>query len=45
MLNVNLMIDYRMHGTSVVNSINTKFSTKLGRDVMFNIESKIHNSV
>ena len=45
MLHVNFMIAYRMHGTSVVSNINTKFSTKLGRDVMFNIESKIYNSV
>ena len=45
MLNVNFMIEYRMHGASVVNNINTKISTKFGRDVMFNIESKSHNSV
>ena len=45
MLHVNFMIDYRIHGTSIVNNINTKFSTKLGRDVMLNIENKIYNSV
>ena len=45
MLHVKFMTDYRMHGTYVVNNINTKFSTKLGRDVMFNIENKIYNSV
>ena len=44
MLNVNFMIEYRMHGASVVNNINAKFSTKLGRDVMFSIESKIYKS-
>ena len=45
MLHVNFMIDYRMYGTSVVNNINTKFSTKLGRHAMLNIENKIYNSV
>ena len=45
MLHVNFMSDYRMHGTSEVNNINTKFSANLGRDVMFNIENKIYNSV
>ena len=45
MLHVNFMIDYRMHGTSVVNNINTKFLTELRRDLMFNMDNKIYNSV